>query len=95
MKLSDEQKEIVRAAIDDKLTDPLVCPLTGDRSWQLQEHLAFTPAVQPNVIGGPVFPSVLLMCAECGYTISLNVFLLGVAEQLGLAEQQDIELSAQ
>ena len=33
---------------------------------------------------GRTFPSAMLICSQCGYTMTFNLFYLGVAGDLGL-----------
>ena len=83
MQLTPEQKQIIMSAIDTKMTTQPSCPITGDKKWQLQEQLAYMPTL-PGVVNGPLFPNAVLICTTCGYTLLLNLFILGVAEQLDI-----------
>ena len=78
--LSEDQAELVITAINEKLGGDLICPVSGDSHWELQENLAFIPA-HKGVVGAPMYPTVVLLCETCGNTVLLNLFKLGLAEQ--------------
>ena len=85
MELTEEQQltilDAVRAKSDGRT---LTCPVSGDNDWQIQNRLAYLLA-DANIVGkSQLFPSVVMLCKSCGYTILLNVLVLGIADQLDL-----------
>jgi len=69
------------------------CPGCGQESFTLGQgivYLQLGPTVQETSIpfqmrfDGPSLPCVPIICATCGYTQLYNVFVLGIAEALGL-----------
>ena len=85
MELTEEQQLTVLDAVRAKLHGRSVtCPVSGDNDWQIQNRLAYLLA-ESNIGGkNELFPSAVMLCKSCGYTILLNVFVLGIADRLDL-----------
>ncbi len=58
-----------------------VCPVSKKRNWSAAENLVeFRPFMGGSlVVGGSVYPAVMLVCKDCGYTIFFNAAVTGVA----------------
>ena len=89
MPISQEQKDTLLSTINEKLRPRgLVCPISGDQSWGVEAHLALVPVTdRTDVIqlgGGPSLPLAILTCRTCGYTIFINIIVLGLADLFGV-----------
>lgn len=86
--LTPEQRQLIAAAFVSKYTQrPLTCPVSGDDDWEIQERLAFV-AAEVTTYDGPKYPSAVILCRKCGYTLLINLFMLGVAEELGIVQSE-------
>lgn len=86
--LTPDQLQLVAGAFVSKYTQrPLICPVSGDDDWEIQDRLAFF-AAGVTTYDGPKYPSAVILCRKCGYTLLINVFMLGVAEELGIVQSE-------
>ena len=90
MPFTSEQQEKIAAAIMAKLKvtgKALACPVCGHQYWSLVKDPVLIP-LQPKLdlyaIGGQSLPAIATICMNCGNTQLHNVFILGVAELLGI-----------
>jgi hypothetical protein len=52
--------------------------------------LSVTPtASRELIVGGPSYPSIAAVCLVCGNTQLHNVFVLGIAEALGVTKTEE------
>jgi hypothetical protein len=88
--LTVEQQQLVLNALRQKIVGEITCPLTKDSDWEVQEYLARLPAghAAPSLPLGRSFPTAVVVCRTCGYTIFANIYRLGVAEELGAPPQE-------
>ena len=87
MFLSAAQKQVISDALDAKTTGDLACPISGDTRWALENRIAYLQASHPSMGGGwdgRTYPNVVVVCPTCGYTMMVNLYYLGVAEEIGL-----------
>ena len=85
-----KRTEIITSALNEKLGErKLECPISGDKAiWEVHINTTVVPAmtdpsVAPRVIDRS-YPLAVVMCKHCGYTILINLIVLGLAEQLGI-----------
>lgn len=89
-KPTDFYTRVVVDAIQSKIGgNALICPVSGDAQWNLQEFQGVLPAtdfhdVQALTEMRRSFPLAVLVCETCGYSMMFNLFALGVGEELGL-----------
>lgn len=61
-----------------------VCPICGTQNWILNPSFVelnqFYP-LQGTMLGGPVYPMILLFCKECGFTHFLNAKYSGILDE--------------
>ena len=60
---------------------PGACTVCRTGQWTLSDGFVFFPtqdSAGSYVIGGPVLPSVALICSHCGNTIFINLLVLGL-----------------
>jgi hypothetical protein len=83
-----EQSQEILQKINQKLGGPPTCPMCHHNVWQLSDGIVLltlqSPASGGIQLGGKSLPGVPLICSTCGNTVLLNVFMLGVAEKLGI-----------
>lgn len=77
---SKEKREIALKWIKEK-APRLDCECCGKGSWTLAEDLV-TPTVLSKgggiVLGGPTYPSIMIICNNCGNTKLFNAIVSGV-----------------
>ena len=87
MALSPEQNAAILAKLQEKVKRPR-CALCGSETWSVNDGgivmLPLQDSFEGRVLRGPASPSVLIVCTNCGNTHLLNVFILGVADALGI-----------
>jgi hypothetical protein len=56
------------------------CPFHGPTNWQIDNHLAQVPVYSARsfLVGGPVYPLIVVTCAICGFTVFVNALRAGV-----------------
>ena len=83
MPFTQEEREQISSAIQAKAPQVNRCPICLNQDWSLQDGFA-VPGIQDNisriVIGGPVLPSVVIVCTNCGNTHFLNALILGLQD---------------
>jgi len=96
--LSVDQMELIRAALERKLGPREIgaCSICSTRNWLLETSglailvLSDDPSVAQR--GGKAIPAVVLSCTNCGNTVLLNIFNLGVPGAL-IKNESDAEES--
>lgn len=79
--LSPEQKEKVRQWLTDHWTTP-ACPFHGPTTWQIGGIVGQISGYSKGalVLGGQVYPSIVLICNQCGYEVLINAIRAGIVE---------------
>lgn len=83
-KLSDEQRKKFGAWISSKAAMIGKCPTCSDRRWALMDHFIDFPIYRGGSVvigGGPSYPSVGIVCQNCGNTQFINAVLSGVLSE--------------
>ena len=97
MPITEAQQWAIVDALKSKMGERRTnCPISGDSNWQVQNKLANIPAADdPNAIGlgDAAFPTAVLVCNTCGYTLFLNLYTLGIAEEFGLSPKVVADVS--
>ena len=96
MAFTPAQQQAIIGAFTAKTGNQAKCPGCGKDSFTLGQgivYLQLSDIVQPNPLmgltmkfGGPSLPSIPVICATCGNTQLYNVFVLGVAQALGIQQ---------
>lgn len=78
-KLSPQDVEKVRNWLRDHWKN-WACPFSHDTNWELGGSLAQAPLFSSGniVVGGPVYPYVVISCSSCGYTVLINAIKIGI-----------------
>lgn len=63
-KLSQPEKEAIKAWLSSKEAAARGCPACGFPEWLVADNLTFLPAAM-NVIGGANIPLIILFCKRC------------------------------
>ena len=62
------------------------CPTCGHNNWTMGPSMVLLPTYEPS--SPPTFgvghPCLTLVCSKCGNTVLFNVYVLGLAEVMGL-----------
>ena len=95
MPLTEEQQRNIADTLNERTEGRvLLCPISGDSSWEVQDIFANLPGgIGP---GGSEnsFPSAVILCKTCGYTMLVNLIRLGIAEQFGYEPVESEDVSA-
>jgi hypothetical protein len=59
------------------------CPFSGDNNWTLvQDYVEVRPYQEGSlVLGGPIYPAVMVVCNTCGYMATFNAIRLGLLSE--------------
>jgi len=82
-KLSKEEKDKAVHWLEERWPEPRTCPISGHDTWIIGDHLV-TPLVWSQgdiLVGGSVYPLVMVICEACGYTQMFNAVLLGITKK--------------
>jgi hypothetical protein len=56
------------------------CPISRGKNWSVAEHIVEFRQYQGGHFSsvGSVYPAVMIICQDCGYTIFVNAALIGL-----------------
>lgn len=75
-------KEKVKAWLDGKWTNDERCPICHDDHWSISDDFVDNKVFNPQAIfGGKSYPSVMIICTNCGYTVFINAIVAGFVEK--------------
>jgi hypothetical protein len=92
MAFSDEQLKSIREVLAAK--GIVVCPACHRTpNWNVVADAVPLSVQPPDTIGtlragGPILPSIAIVCANCGNTQLHNILVLGLADVLGLKKPE-------
>ena len=72
--LTQEQSARISMVLGQKVTAP--CPLCGQRAWGWGPDLVVVSTPRHDVR----YPLLVLLCSNCGNTMLLNVYMIGIAD---------------
>ena len=76
-KITEEQEARVLAALD-RRTGKKICPWCGETNWAITGSK--TARLYSDFTAGGGYPSIVVVCAYCGYTILFNAIVLEIEE---------------
>jgi predicted nucleic-acid-binding Zn-ribbon protein len=82
---TEDEKQKLLAAIQARVPSIRNCPVCGNNNWTLANgyvQLPLQKEIGSTVLGGPVLPCVPIICTNCGNTVLLNAFILGLKDIL-------------
>lgn len=74
-KLSVQELEAFQKWLQDHWSGSKVCPVCQKNQWIVGEHVVTTIKISNKgdiLLGGETYPLVLLVCGNCGNTLSFN-----------------------
>ena len=88
----EESKLITDALATKTRTDQFICTLCQHSNWDVQSSLATISVIDspPQIstsLPDAALPMVVLVCRHCGLTAFINLFVLGVGDQLGISRR--------
>jgi hypothetical protein len=93
MPFTPEQMQQLIEILTPKLVEP--CASCGHNNFSIQGDIVMFP-LQPRPgmvsLGGPSLPCLPVICTICGNTLFYNVFVLGVAQILGISSAAATEV---
>jgi len=83
--------DVKRAAdwLNTKWQGPKVCPICKNNNWGIPDTLAEVRGFFQGslVVGGPVFPVLLVTCNVCGHVLAFNAVVMGLVERTEAADK--------
>jgi hypothetical protein len=95
-KLTTEQRKKFEGWINSKSTLIGKCPICSDRRWTLIDHFVDLPIYRGgNVVlgGGISYPSVGMVCTNCGNTQLINAMISGIIPEDGADSKPPVNAS--
>lgn len=88
MPFTPEQSQKILEAIGEKLRPrTLLCPISGDSNWGVNDRLTMAQLVDlPDKRLQQALPLAIMSCKTCGYTMFVNLLLLGLGDEFGIKE---------
>ncbi|MGB6501758.1 MAG: hypothetical protein WBG19_10270 [Thermoplasmata archaeon] len=82
MKIPPEKLKAAVSKLQAKATLPTGCPTCGAREFDLNEEVFQSAPFAKGalVVGGTVFPFVILICKNCGNSMAFSAVLLGIID---------------
>jgi len=77
--LREEIRAKAQAWVEEHWGKDTVCPMCGGGHWGLYEPVALRPYGAPP-FRNAVFPACPASCQKCGYTVFLNLLVVGLVE---------------
>ena len=76
--LSEEDRRAISAWMKEQWRGEKGCPVSGKANWAFGEDLVeLRPYAGGGLImGGSVYPAVMVICRDCGYTRMFNAMLM-------------------
>ena len=78
-KLSEEEFNTARQWLE-KYAD-IPCPVCGNEYWGLSQHVIDIGPNVPYFVNAATYPSVLVVCSECGYFRFHSIAAIGIKSQ--------------
>lgn len=68
--------------LNSKWTQPHNCPICGSDKWSIPEELVELRQFYHGsiVMGGGVYPNIVVICTVCGYTFFMNAVIAGLVD---------------
>lgn len=90
--MEQTELEMILKAFQAKMGNRVTaCPMCGGLKWGMEKgfvNLRVDPEITSSmIVGGPVYPVVLLTCKECGETRMVNITVLLGPDQLNELER--------
>src|SRR5262245_55207067 len=82
MQLTDEQKTKLLERLRAGAATPRPCDVCGHIEWELSDRIFELREFQRGtfVLGGSLYPVIVMTCKSCGVTRLLNAVVLGLVE---------------
>lgn len=76
-------REAARKWLNEKWEGNKLCPVSGHNDWTLANELVEVRPFSGGgfVVGGNVYPHVMLTCSECGYTLLFSAVRMGLLKK--------------
>jgi hypothetical protein len=76
----DDTRERVAAFLDEHWRGAKNCPVCESNKWAISDKAAELREFSQGgfIVGGPVYPLIVLTCGVCGHTLLFNAIKLGV-----------------
>ena len=55
------------------------CPISQGKNWAVAEQIVEFNPYQRIPTAGSVYPALMIICRDCGYTMFINAALIGLA----------------
>lgn len=93
--LTPEETQKIVEWLDKKWTNR-VCAACGQRDWEVDKNIAAPPVYNRTtyVLGGPIFPWVVVTCKNCGNSLAFSAVKMGLMGDMPgdiLGEVEDVQ----
>lgn len=80
--LSQSEKQKVADWLNNRRSFGIDCPLCQSRQWSIADHVVAPSLINGAGIGLGAYPyPQAMLISECGYTIYLNLVVIGIVER--------------
>lgn len=88
-RLSHDEKEFAEGWLARKCKHDVSCPVCGDGDWTLGDFVVAAPifARKRDTVGLASYPSLIVACEGCGYTMFFNAALVGLFANVHVAAE--------
>ena len=78
-----DTRERIAAFLNEKWQGRKNCPICQNNKWEISDKPAELREYSQGglVVGGPVYPLVVLTCRVCGHTLLFNAIVMDVVEK--------------
>jgi hypothetical protein len=79
-KLNQSETEKIRQWFKGHWTRDYHCPVCWTNEWLTAEHIVAPVAYSQGgmMIGGSVYPQIMVICKGCGHTLYFNAVMMGI-----------------
>ena len=80
MKISPEKMTEIIGLLNKNWKGQKICPICGNNNWNVSENIAEIREYNKGsfIVSGSVYPTVIITCNICGYTLNFNAIKLGI-----------------
>ena len=94
MPIPPEHQQLIIDAISERVgSRHLICPLCQNSQWLVQNRMVMLPLSDSSQAhpseSTTALPLAVVTCQSCGYTVFVNLIILGLGDALNIPEIKD------
>lgn len=92
-RLSHDEREFAELWLAEKSRHDVLCPICGEGNWTLGDFVVAAPIFAPKrySIGLASYPSLIVACEDCGYTMFFNAAIVGLFANVHASVEQPVD----